>query len=189
MNSAVSAQGVTLTPTTVCKGSTCAGSPETTVPEIPHDPTKISDVDVITETKTVTETQVTTEVKTETQSVTETTTSVITSVQEVTVTEEVTRIVTFTTDRVVERTSTITQAVTLPCAPQAACPTLTRTGTACRTCLLPGCVTSVRLTRSCGCPAALPTSTVNFACNDNDPGVCNRIGCTTVYDVVTQAGC
>ncbi|KEZ43953.1 hypothetical protein SAPIO_CDS4155 [Scedosporium apiospermum] len=135
---AVSAQGVTLTPTTVCKGSTCAGSPETTGPEIPQDPTNISDVDVITETETVTETQVTTEVKTETQSVTETTTSVIISVQEVTVTEEVTRIVTLTTERVVERTSTITQAVTLPCAPQAACPTLTRTGTACRTCLLPG---------------------------------------------------
>jgi hypothetical protein len=42
------------------------------------------------------------------------------------------------------------------------------------------------VTRPCGCNGALPTATVSFPCSD--PDSCNKIGCTTVYDVKTAAG-
>ncbi|KAK8074967.1 hypothetical protein PG997_009630 [Apiospora hydei] len=42
------------------------------------------------------------------------------------------------------------------------CPKLTSTGTACRSCFVPDCTETVQTTKSCGCPAAVPTTTVNF---------------------------
>lgn len=136
-------------------------------------PTAEASTDTTTEIFTVHEVQVTT--------------SLVTEV--ITTTEEVTQTVTSTGDLTVEKTLTLT--TTAPCgAPDpglhTGCPTLTSTGTACNTCLVPGCTSRVEVTRSCGCPP-LPTTTVNFRCND--PDVCNHIACRTVYDVVTAQGC
>lgn len=73
------------------------------------------------------------------------------------------------------------------CSSSAACPTLTSTATACRSCLVPQCTETVSVTRPCGCTAAsLPTAVVSFPCSD--PGSCQRIGCTTRY-VIQTARC
>jgi hypothetical protein len=49
---------------------------------------------------------------------------------------------------------------------------------------VPQCTRTSTVTRPCGC-TALPTATVSFPCSD--PDSCNKIGCTTVYDVKTAA--
>ncbi|KAK6820716.1 hypothetical protein PG990_012700 [Apiospora arundinis] len=65
------------------------------------------------------------------------------------------------------------------------CPKLTSTGTACRSCFVPDCTETVQTTKSCGCPAAMPTTTVNFPCNN--PDSCGLIGCKTQYQIATEA--
>ncbi|KAK8061290.1 hypothetical protein PG994_007656 [Apiospora phragmitis] len=65
------------------------------------------------------------------------------------------------------------------------CPKLTSTGTACRLCFVPDCTETVQTTKSCGCPAAVPTTTVNFPCKD--PDSCGLIGCKTQYQIATEA--
>ncbi|KAK8104023.1 uncharacterized protein PG998_011056 [Apiospora kogelbergensis] len=65
------------------------------------------------------------------------------------------------------------------------CPKLTSTGTACRSCFVPDCTETIQTTKSCGCPAAMPTATVNFPCNN--PDSCGLIGCKTQYQIATEA--
>ena len=84
-----------------------------------------------------------------------------------------------TVERTVERT------VTKNCAPNAPCPTITSTATACGSCLVPVCTRTEVLTRPCGCSGALPTAVVSFPCNRADS--CEKIGCKTVYDIKTAA--
>ncbi|KAK0652737.1 hypothetical protein B0T16DRAFT_505375, partial [Cercophora newfieldiana] len=89
------------------------------------------------------------------------------------------------------RTATVTQTVVRESTVSrcgnagAACPTITQTATACRSCLVPQCTTTQALTRSCGCTGALPTAVVSFPCDRSDS--CQKIGCTTVYAIQTQA--
>ncbi|KAK7985120.1 hypothetical protein PG988_002742 [Apiospora saccharicola] len=65
------------------------------------------------------------------------------------------------------------------------CPKLTSTGTACRSCFVPDCTETVQTTKSCGCPTAMPTTTVNFPCSN--PDSCGLIGCKTQYQIATEA--
>ncbi|KAK4247867.1 hypothetical protein C7999DRAFT_40857 [Corynascus novoguineensis] len=78
-------------------------------------------------------------------------------------------------------TSTVTSISTQPCV---TCPTLTSTATACKSCLVPQCTKTSVVTKPREC-ATLPTATVSFPCEDKD--ACNKIGCTTVYDIKTAA--
>ncbi|OIW22518.1 hypothetical protein CONLIGDRAFT_687521 [Coniochaeta ligniaria NRRL 30616] len=146
---------VTITPTTICRGSTCTS------------PGATGTCAQTTRTVFVPTTQTTTTTSTETRVVTQTRSVTATLIQ------------TTTLIRTETRTTTVQN-----CAPAPSCPTLTSTGTACRTCLVPGCVTTQVVTKSCGCPNALATTTTNFPCNDRDS--CNQIGCKTVYSVETQ---
>ncbi|KAI6322757.1 hypothetical protein MCOR29_004642 [Pyricularia oryzae] len=54
----------------------------------------------------------------------------------------------------------------------------------CRTCLVPGCTTTVAVSKPCGCDN-LATTSIDLGCDS--PNVCNRIGCKTVYDIKTAA--
>lgn len=54
----------------------------------------------------------------------------------------------------------------------------------CRTCLVPGCTTTVAVSKPCGCDN-LATTSIDLGCDA--PNVCNRIGCKTVYDIKTAA--
>ncbi|KAK1762217.1 hypothetical protein QBC33DRAFT_602056 [Phialemonium atrogriseum] len=60
------------------------------------------------------------------------------------------------------------------------CPTLTSTGTVCKTCLVPQCTTTQVVNKPAGCNN-LATVSTSFGCNDAD--VCNKIGCRTVYAI------
>ncbi|KAJ9145310.1 hypothetical protein NKR23_g5474 [Pleurostoma richardsiae] len=148
-------QGITLTPTTITRG----GSRTTTCPA-PSTLTRTSLItSLITATSLVTTTTISTSIAT------------ITLLQPTTSTRTITH--------------TATRTTIAPCVPSAHCPTLTATGTACRTCLVPQCTTTQALTRPCGCAGALASTTVNFPCAD--PDSCNNIGCRTVYAVATAA--
>lgn len=153
MENSAAAAQATLTATTVCRGREC------------HNEATCPPADTVTERVTDT----TTELQVQVSTVTETTTVLQVQISTLIVTEAT--------------TTTETQTTTAPCEGGAECPTLTSTGTACRTCLVPQCTSRVGVTRPCGCQGPLPTTTVNLECTD--PGVCNRIGCTTVYDVQT----
>lgn len=83
------------------------------------------------------------------------------------------------------QTLTVERTVTKACAPNAPCPTITSTATACGSCLVPACTRTEVLTRPCGCSGALPTAVVSFPCNRADS--CEKIGCKTVYDIKTAA--
>ena len=165
-DSAAAAQ-IHLTPTTICRGRDCPI--EATCPP----------AETVTETTTELQGLVTTvtETTTEFQGLVSTYTQTTTVLQVQISTLIITEVSTTT------GTTTETQITTAPCESEVECPTLTRTGTACRTCLVPQCTSRVGVTRPCGCDGPLPTSTVNLECTD--PGVCNRIGCTTIYDVHT----
>ncbi|KAL2169522.1 hypothetical protein VTG60DRAFT_5915 [Thermothelomyces hinnuleus] len=98
---------------------------------------------------------------------------------------------TITTTETETETETLTETITSvsvttqPCS-TVSCPTLTKTATACRSCLVPQCTTTSVVTRPNECAAtALPTATVSFPCSD--PDVCGKIGCTTVYDIRSAA--
>jgi hypothetical protein len=85
----------------------------------------------------------------------------------------------------IRQTTTVERTVTKACAPNAPCPTITSTATACGSCLIPVCTRTEVLTRPCGCSGALPTAVVSFPCNRADS--CEKIGCKTVYDIKTAA--
>ncbi|KAL2173678.1 uncharacterized protein P884DRAFT_280823 [Thermothelomyces heterothallicus CBS 202.75] len=104
---------------------------------------------------------------------------------------EQTKTITTTETETETETETLTETITSvsvttqPCS-TVSCPTLTRTATACRSCLVPQCTTTSVVTRPNECAAtALPTATVSFPCSD--PDVCGKIGCTTVYDIRSAA--
>jgi hypothetical protein len=124
----------------------------------------------ITVTSTATETETETETLTKTESY----------ISETTVTSTVisTSVSTSVSTSKVTDTVSVTSTVTKPCV---TCPTLTRTATACKSCFVPQCTTTQVVTRPVGCDGALPTATVSFPCSD--PDACNKIGCTTVYDI------
>ncbi|KAL5868404.1 hypothetical protein ACKVWC_009171 [Pyricularia oryzae] len=111
--------------------------------------------------------------QTQTQTQTQTVTSVSTTTR--------TSVSTVTSTSTVRQTITSVATVTRACV---SCPTLTATATACRTCLVPGCTTTVAVSKPCGCDN-LATTSIDLGCDA--PNVCNRIGCKTVYDIKTAA--
>ncbi|TLD08873.1 uncharacterized protein PgNI_07459 [Pyricularia grisea] len=111
----------------------------------------------------------------QTQTVTSVSTTTSTSVS------TVTAISTSTSISTVRQTITSVATVTRACV---SCPTLTATATACRTCLVPGCTTTVAVSKPCGCDN-LSTTSIDLGCDAAN--VCNRIGCKTVYDIKTAA--
>jgi hypothetical protein len=149
--------------------------------------------DTITETRTKTESYIreitTTRLATTTippQTVTRTvtqppvtTTTIIYNTISRTTTVTTTRVSTATVTQTLVRESTVTRCE----GGGAACPTITQTATACRSCLVPQCTTTQALTRPCGCNGALPTAVVSFPCDRSDS--CQKIGCTTVYSIQT----
>lgn len=165
-DSAAAAQ-IYLTPTTICQGRDCHNEATCPPAETATDTTTELQVQVSTVTETTTEFQGLV------STYTETTTVLQVQVSTLIVTE-----VSATTDTITE-----TRTTTATCEDEVECPTLTSTGTACRTCLVPQCTLRMGVTRPCGCDGPLPTTTVNLACTEQ--GVCNRIGCTTVYDIHT----
>jgi len=149
-------------------------------------------------TKTVTSVSTTTEsyIREQTVTLPPVTRTVTPPVQTVVISSTIIRTTTLTRTQTqtqtvrqtIRETQTVVSTSTVrgQCGGGAACPTITQTATACRSCLVPQCTTTSVLTRPCGCNA-LPTQVVSFPCND--PDSCNRIGCTTVYAIQTQGGC
>lgn len=170
---------ITLTPSTISTGRQFPTFPATTV--------------TVTTTSTATKTESYIQRDTVTSTFTppavtmvRSTTVVSTVVRSTTVVSTTVRTTTATVRQVSTATVTLVSTVTRPCGQQpAACPTITSTATACRSCLVPQCTTRSVLTRPCGCTGALPTAVVSFPCND--PDSCNRIGCTTAYSIETAA--
>lgn len=119
--------------------------------------------------------------------VTKTVTSVKTEsyIQRITTTVPTTITRTQVSTSTIRQTQTVERTVTKACAPNAPCPTITSTATACGSCLVPVCTRTEVLTRPCGCSGALPTAVVSFPCNRADS--CEKIGCKTVYDIKTAA--
>lgn len=58
------------------------------------------------------------------------------------------------------------------------CPTVTRTGTICSTCVMPECILLSTVSNPCGCPSAVATTTVDYPCGT--AGGCH-VGCGTAY--------
>jgi hypothetical protein len=64
---------------------------------------------------------------------------------------------------------------------QTGCPTVTVTGELCSTCPVPACLGIATVTQSCGCPAVMPTVTLNFPCASS----CSGVWCSTSYATAT----
>lgn len=60
---------------------------------------------------------------------------------------------------------------------QSDCPTVTLTNNVCKTYATPDCVLVQPVTRSCGCPSAVPTVFVDYPCDSG----CGGIGCSSNY--------
>lgn len=133
-----------------------------------------------TRTTTVTKTVTQVSVSLTTSIITTATTSTATVTAPITYRETTTVVATKTATT----TQTTTQTTTVPCS-LVNCPKITSTGTICKSCFVAQCTTTSTVTRSCGCSSALATTTVDFGCEQ--PDVCNRIGCRTVYAVATPA--
>lgn len=71
---------------------------------------------------------------------------------------------------------------TQPKPPQTGCPTVTLTSSICGTCAAPECVQLESLTKSCGCPSAVPTVFVDFPC-----GSCAGLGCAASHVFVEES--
>ncbi|KAF4840601.1 hypothetical protein CGCSCA4_v010024 [Colletotrichum siamense] len=131
---------------------------------------------------TIDRTRTTTVTKTVTQISVSLTTSIMTTAttSTATVTAPITyrEITTVVATKTATTTQTTTQTTTVPCS-LVNCPKITSTGTICKSCFVAQCTTTSTVTRSCGCSSALATTTVDFGCEQ--PDVCNRIGCRTVF--------
>ncbi|ROW07371.1 hypothetical protein VMCG_03784 [Cytospora schulzeri] len=76
------------------------------------------------------------------------------------------------------------EATALVSSSQSDCPTVTLTSNICHTCATPNCVQIKPITKSCGCPSAVPTVFADYPCESG----CGDIGCAADY-VFFTANC